>query len=152
MTGGSFVANEKTVMIKEGCPLTYRNCQSHIPAKGALHGTDLYPMRRLSHSRSCVIGHKRVPYREIWPDAPCLLKRPPAHSVYRSHCHRKAVPHLEKIDTACRERLEIVEKAMMQQEGVMEALKAADQMAWVCSMNSIRSRAENIVLTEIIYC
>ena len=29
MTGGSFVANEKTVMIKEGCPQTYRNCQPH---------------------------------------------------------------------------------------------------------------------------
>ena len=26
---GSFVANEKTVMIKEGCPQTYRNCQPH---------------------------------------------------------------------------------------------------------------------------
>ena len=26
---GSFVANEKTVMIKEGCPQTYHNCQSH---------------------------------------------------------------------------------------------------------------------------
>ena len=29
MTGGSFVANEKTVMIKEGCPQAYRNCQPH---------------------------------------------------------------------------------------------------------------------------
>lgn len=64
----------------------------------------------------------------------------------------KLFPHLEKIDTACRERLEIIEKAMMQQEGVTETLKTADQMAWVCSMNSIRSRAENIVLTELIYC
>ena len=36
----------------------------------------------------------------------------------------KLFPHLEEIDTACRERLEIIEKAMMQQEGVTEALKA----------------------------
>lgn len=64
----------------------------------------------------------------------------------------KLFPHLEEIDIACRERLEIIEKAMMQQEGVTETLKTADQMAWVCSMNSIRSRAENIVLTELIYC
>ena len=35
-------------------------------------------------------------------------------------------PHLEEIDTACRERLEIIEKAMMQQEGVTQALKSAD--------------------------
>ena len=48
----------------------------------------------------------------------------------------KLFPHLEEIDTACWERLEIIEKAMMQQEGVTEALKAADQMAWVRSMNS----------------
>ena len=52
----------------------------------------------------------------------------------------KLFPHLEEIDTACRERLEIIEKAMMQQEGVTEALKAADQMAWVRSMNSIHNR------------
>ena len=30
---------------------------------------------------------KEYPYREIWPVAPCLLKRTPAHSVYQSYCH-----------------------------------------------------------------
>ena len=30
-----------------------------------------------------------------------------------------------------------------------EALKASDQMEWVRRMNSIRSRAEEIVLTEL---
>ncbi len=64
----------------------------------------------------------------------------------------KLFPHLEEIDTACRERLEIIEKAMMQQEGVTEALKAADQMAWVRSLNSIHNRAEEIVLAELVYC
>ena len=64
----------------------------------------------------------------------------------------KLFPHLEKIDTACRERLEIIEKAMMQQEGVTGALKAADQMAWVRFMNSIHNRAEEIVLAELVYC
>ena len=60
--------------------------------------------------------------------------------------------HLEEIDTAYRERLEIIEKAMMQQEGVTETLKDADQMAWVRSMNSIHNRAEEIVLAELVYC
>ena len=64
----------------------------------------------------------------------------------------KLLPHLEEIDIACRERLEIIEKSMMQQEGVTEALKAADQMAWVRSMNSIHNRAEEIVLAELVYC
>ena len=38
------------------------------------------------------------------------------------------------------------------QEGVTEALKAADQMAWVRSMNSIHNRAEEIALAELVYC
>ena len=59
---------------------------------------------------------------------------------------------MEEIDIACRERLEIIEKAMMQQDGVTEALKATDQMVWVRSMNSIHNRAEEIVLAELIYC
>ena len=33
-----------------------------------------------------------------------------------------------------------------------EALKSADQMAWVRSMNSIHNRAEEIVLAELVYC
>ena len=53
----------------------------------------------------------------------------------------KLFPHLEEIDTACRERLEIIEKAMMQQEGVTEALKSADQMAWVRSCLLYTSKA-----------
>jgi len=34
---------------------------------------------------------------------------------------------------------------MAKQEGVTEALKAADQIEWVRRMNSIRNRAEEIV-------
>ena len=47
--------------------------------------------------------------------------------------------------------MEIIVSAMVKQEGVTEALKAADQMEWVRRMNSIRSRAEEIVLTELVY-
>ena len=41
-------------------------------------------------------------------------------------------------------------RQMAQQEGIMESLKAADQLEWVQRMNSIRSRAEEIVREEII--
>ena len=41
---------------------------------------------------------------------------------------------------------------MQEAEGVTEALKAADQLEWVRRMNSIRSRAEEIIKTEMIYC
>ena len=40
---------------------------------------------------------------------------------------------------------------MMRQEGVTEALKAADQMEWVRRRNGIHSRAEEIVLHELVY-
>ena len=40
---------------------------------------------------------------------------------------------------------------MATQEGVNEALKAADQMEWVRRMNSIRNRAEEIILHELIF-
>ena len=59
--------------------------------------------------------------------------------------------HLAEIDQACYERMEILVSDMAEQEGVTEALKAADQMEWVHRMNSIRSRAEEIVLTELVY-
>ena len=49
------------------------------------------------------------------------------------------------------ERMKNIVSAMAKQEGVTEALKAANQMEWVCRMNSIRSRAEEIVLTELVY-
>ena len=59
--------------------------------------------------------------------------------------------HLAEIDQACNEHMEIIVSAMAKQEGVTEALKAADQMEWVRRMNNIRSRAEEIVLTELVY-
>ena len=68
---------------------------------------------------------------------------------------RKAFPsphrHLAEIDQACNERMEIIVSDMARQEDVTESLKAADQMEWVHRMNSIRSRAEEIVLTELVY-
>ena len=63
----------------------------------------------------------------------------------------KLFPHLAEIDAVCKNRLDIIETAMMRQEGVTEALKAVDQMEWVRRMNSIHSRAEEIVLHELVY-
>ena len=59
--------------------------------------------------------------------------------------------HLAEIDQACNERIEIIVSAMSEQEGVTEALKAADQMKWVRRKNNIRNRAEEIILTELVY-
>ncbi len=59
--------------------------------------------------------------------------------------------HLSEIDQSCNERLARIISAMAKQENVTEALKAVDQMEWVRRMNSIRNRAEEIVLTELVY-
>ena len=59
--------------------------------------------------------------------------------------------HMAAIDKACEERMELLIPQMTEQEGVTEALKAADQMEWVRRMNSIRSRAEEIVLHELVF-
>ena len=59
--------------------------------------------------------------------------------------------HLSEIDQACNERMENIVSAMAKQEGVTEALKAADQMEWVRRMNNIRNRAEEIVLREVVF-
>lgn len=59
--------------------------------------------------------------------------------------------HLADIDAQANDRLELIMRQMAVAQGVTEALKAADQMAWVGAMNNIRVCAEEIVLREIVY-
>lgn len=40
---------------------------------------------------------------------------------------------------------------MAEREGVTEHLKSVDQLGWVRKMNNIRSRAEEVVLHDLIY-
>ena len=60
--------------------------------------------------------------------------------------------HLAEIDRTCTERVELIMNQLAQREGVTEALKASDQMEWVVRMNNFRARAEEIVLSELVYC
>ena len=48
-------------------------------------------------------------------------------------------------------RLELIIEQIKDSEGMTERMKQHDQMAWVGAMNSIRNRAEEIVLREMIY-
>ena len=45
----------------------------------------------------------------------------------------------------------LVEQIAVRQ-GIMEQLKADDQMAWVSAMNHVRSIEEELVLSDLIYC
>ena len=59
--------------------------------------------------------------------------------------------HLEEIDQTADEMLERLMNQMAQAEGVTETLKAQNQMEWVARMNNIRSRAEEMILNDLIY-
>ena len=59
--------------------------------------------------------------------------------------------HLADLNEQAQARMETLIEQMKTAEGVTESLKAADPMAWVQRMNSIRARAEEIVREEIIY-
>ena len=97
----------------------------------------------------------------ILPEAPRIGKYGTMrHKHLRDH-HRGAFDrmlldgslnaHLEEIDRQANEMMELLTTQMAKAEGVTEVLKAQDQMEWVRRMNSIRSRAEEIVFSELIF-
>ena len=53
--------------------------------------------------------------------------------------------YLADLDEQAQDRLEQIIDQMKATEGITEALKASDPMAWVQHMNNIRTRAEEIV-------
>ena len=60
--------------------------------------------------------------------------------------------HLEEIDRQANEMLDRLIEQYAAAEQITEERKANDQLAWVQVMNGIRSRAEEVVLSELIYC
>ena len=63
----------------------------------------------------------------------------------------KLFSHLREIDRVSHERMKMMVGRMAKAEGVTERMKAENQMEWVQRMNSIRNRAEEIILDELIY-
>ena len=59
--------------------------------------------------------------------------------------------YLAKLDKQAEEQLALIIRQMQEAEGVTEALKAENQLEWVRRMNSIRNRAEEIILREIVF-
>ena len=113
--------------------LTYRKCGDYYIPNLTLRDTKEYSIGKYGWMRRTYLEkHRPFLYHEL------LVTE-------------RLMAHLEEIDTACREQLEVMEKDMMAQEGVTEALKAADQMEWVRRCNSIRSRAGEVILRELVY-
>ena len=58
---------------------------------------------------------------------------------------------LADLNEQATERCSLIIRQMAEAEGITEKLKANDPMRWVQGMNSIRSRAEEIIRAEMIY-
>ncbi len=58
---------------------------------------------------------------------------------------------LADLDEQAAERCRLIIQQMAQAESITEEQKASDPVRWVQAMNSIRSRAEEIIQAEMIY-
>ena len=63
----------------------------------------------------------------------------------------KLYSHLADVEEQAQAMFERLTEQMAKQQGVTEALKASDMMAWVGRMNNIRERVIEVVDTKLIY-
>lgn len=59
--------------------------------------------------------------------------------------------HLHQTEQTALQRLELLTKQLSKEQGVTEELKEKAPMQWVQMMNNIRSQAEEIIMSELIY-
>ena len=79
-----------------------------------------------------LLEHKKTEYTCLWLD-------------------NKLRSHLLEIDKTANERFNLLMKQFAEQENITEELKASNQMKWVCKMNNIKNRVEEIIFNELIY-
>ena len=59
--------------------------------------------------------------------------------------------HLANIDAKATQRVRELTEAFAKAEGITEQLKAENSLMWAQEMNNCKSRAEEIVLREVVY-
>lgn len=59
--------------------------------------------------------------------------------------------YISEIDRDAQDMFELLMKQYAEIEGLTEQLKAENQMDWVCKMNNIRDRINEIIYKELIY-
>ena len=59
--------------------------------------------------------------------------------------------HLSEIETAARNRIDLMLPKLAEEAGATEELKATDPMRWTGLMNTCKAQAEEAVLNELIY-
>lgn len=58
---------------------------------------------------------------------------------------------LYNLNNSVKEKVELLTNDIAIKECVNEKLKSMNQMEWVCKMNNVRNRAEEIVINDYIY-
>ena len=58
---------------------------------------------------------------------------------------------LAKLDQQAQDRYELIIEQMKKAEGVTEQLKEENELEWVCRMQNIKARANEITCRELIY-
>ncbi len=79
-----------------------------------------------------LLEHKKAEYTYLWME-----------NQLRSH--------LLETDKIANKRFELLMKQFKEQENITEELKANNQLEWVCKVNSIKNRVEEIIFKELIY-
>ena len=79
-----------------------------------------------------LLKYKKVEYTILWTE-------------------NKLRSHLLEINKTANERFTLLMKQFAEQENITEELKANNQMEWVCRMNNIKNRVEEIIFNELIY-
>ena len=59
--------------------------------------------------------------------------------------------YLADLNEQAQNRLQLIIRQIQEAESVTDEFKENDQIAWIKAMNSIRERAEEIVLDELVY-
>ena len=124
--------------------MNQQTCDQKNGLTYTLHGDYYIPNLNLSDADKTPIGHYgRMRMTYLQEHRPGLY----THLLLSG----KLCEHLAEIDTTCRERMSRVVPQMAKAEGINEALKAHDPMAWISRMNNIRQQAEETILAELIY-
>ena len=113
--------------------LTYTEINGYLIPDLILPETDTRPIGKYGELR-------RQFLREHRPDLFDLM-------LLEGTLHR----HLADVDASARQMVEDTIARMVRQQGVDEALKRVDPLAWAGQMNAIKNAAEEAVLPDLLY-
>ena len=109
-----------------------------------LHGEYYLPNCSLPAEEELSIG--------VWGQRHAAFLKNHQRSVYNEFLvSGKLQQYLAQSDRDTQEMFDLLVRQLIEQGGVTEQLKAKDQMVWVQKMNSIQTRATEIVNHELIY-